>query len=193
MIQNNIKFLRDKLEFDGDVIYTIMVLKRGKDRQENKCLRIYHLFNINDYDKICEGIPAMCDENGARAYISTTPKNLETIGLDMIINASVFIKTKQYKSLLDLFNQSFGKSKAHGKNKWLVDIDTDDVDIHNKVVEFTKEFTNVYYTNKTKSGLHIITDGFNPKAYMNNLGDIYPEAIEFVDIQKENTNTILYV
>lgn len=194
MIQNNIKFLRDKITFDEDgLMYTIMVLQRGKDGQPNRCLKIYHIFNLADYDKITNLVPSYCEEHNARAYISICPKKIEEVGMDMIINAAVFIKTKQYKCLLDLFNSTFGSTKVYGKNKWIVDIDTDDANVHDKVIEFTKEHTNIFYLNKTKSGLHIVTEGFNPNLYMNKLKDIYPEVVEFVEIKKNNANTLLYV
>lgn len=203
MTVNNINQIRNEiLEFSLDKLatYTIMILQRGKDGMPNRNLKQYHINNMEDFDKITKNIPEYCDAHNARAYINVTPKNIKSVGFELISNISNILKNEQYDGIFDIFNKTIGNSKSIiGSKKWIIDIDTTDEAITNLILNFTKSFTEILSVIKTKNGTHIITYGFNPKDFINGLSEYNTKCgnIEmlntYYEILMNSPNTLLYV
>lgn len=193
---DNLEIIKQLLNFreEGD-FYFLMVLKRKKDQPEGerdnhqsvRTIKTYCVESIEYLEKRYDEIKGLCEIFNARAYIHVQKQNHKDVSLDMMVALAERIKNGQHKQK-HLFDSVVGQLKTREK-RWVVDIDTKDVDELNAVKFAINKYCNpngdkVEAVIPTKNGYHLITDRFDVLEFKKH----FPE----IDIQKKNP-TVLYI
>lgn len=197
MIVDNFDQILNLISFNNkDEFYFIQVIQRKKDGNDVKVssgyrkIKSFYIFSkeelINNKDRIRE----LCKNNNARAYININVRNAKEISLHCIQEYSETILNDQcsFKNA-SIWDSCCGKYKARGvKQKCIVDIDN--IEHLDKIKELINqcEGSKIITEIPTKSGVHLITNRFNRRYFMqllviNNITDI--------EI-KEESPTLLY-
>jgi len=193
---DNLELIKPLLNFkdEGD-FYMLYVLKRKKDQPEGekdnhqsvRTIKTYCVENIEYLEKRYDEIKRLCEIFNARAYIHVQKQNHKDVSLDMMVALAERIKNGQHKQK-HLFDSVVGQLKTREK-RWVVDIDTKDVEQLNAVKFAINKYCNpsgdkVEAVIPTKNGYHLITDRFDVLEFKKH----FPE----IDIQKKNPS-ILYI
>lgn len=193
---DNLEIIKQLLNFreEGD-FYFLMVLKRKKDQPEGerdnhqsvRTIKTYCVESIEYLEKRYDEIKGLCEIFNARAYIHVQKQNHKDVSLDMMVALAERIKNGQHKQK-HLFDSVVGQLKTREK-RWVVDIDTKDVDELNAVKFAINKYCNpngdkVEAVIPTKNGYHLITDRFDVLEFKKH----FPE----IDIQKKNPS-VLYI
>jgi hypothetical protein len=122
----------------------------------------------------------------ARAYIHVQKQNHFDVSLSMMSALAQKIQNGNHNQK-GLFDSVVGQIKTQEK-RWIVDIDTKDLEELVEVAEFIYNLrpigNKVINTIPTKNGFHLITERFDVKSF----GDRYPD----IDIQKKNPTLLYY-
>ena len=193
---DNLELIKPLLNFkdEGD-FYMLYVLKRKKDQPEGekdnhqsvRTIKTYCVENIEYLEKRYDEIKRLCEIFNARAYIHVQKQNHKDVSLDMMVALAERIKNGQHKQK-HLFDSVVGQLKTREK-RWVVDIDTKDVEELNAVRFAINKYCNpsgykVEAVIPTKNGYHLITDRFDVLEFKKH----FPE----IDIQKKNPS-VLYI
>ena len=193
---DNLEIIKQLLNFreEGD-FYFLMVLKRKKDQPEGerdnhqsvRTIKTYCVESIEYLEKRYDEIKGLCEIFNARAYIHVQKQNHKDVSLEMMVALAERIKNGQHKQK-HLFDSVVGQLKTREK-RWVVDIDTKDVEQLNAVKFAINKYCNpngdkVEAVIPTKNGYHLITDRFDVLEFKKH----FPE----IDIQKKNPS-VLYI
>ena len=192
---NNLELIKPLLNFDNeDDFYMLYIFKRKKDQPEGerdnhqsvRTIRSYCISSIEQLEKRYDEIIQLCEMFKARAYIHIQKQNHKDVSLDMLVDLAQRIKSGQHQQQ-NLFDSIVGQMKTYEK-RWIVDVDTKDVDIILKIryiINTCKpEGLKIHRTIPTKNGVHLITDRFDVMEFKKH----YPE----IDIQKKNPTLLYY-
>lgn len=214
MIDNS-NILRQFLSFGDDDFYFVQIIKRRKDNPDmvngQATIKNYYISSIEEYDKMLPIIKRQCEFENARAYFRVNKRNYKHLSLKVMNRGLVFISSNQYKALRNVFDTIAGEHFNDPVKKWLVDIDTVDLEDNLTVKPLTNDkgmIVGISGENSlskmvstimglqaqtkhepmmvyvpTKNGIHIITRPFNLKVFK----DKHPK----VDVHKDAT-TLLY-
>ncbi len=197
IVDNFEKFEDIKLD-KGEFLF-VQIIQRSKDVStlgaNNRTVKFYCIDSIEQLSKFKPEIVQLCESMKVRAYIHYTPRNYESVHVEMISELVSRLKSKQSnRGLKKTFPTACGISYVKEKKTWVVDID--DIDLLDED-DMTYVSEIIYSINKmeppggkikalvpTKSGCHLITTPFNVSVF----SKLYPN----IDIHKNNP-TILYV
>ena len=196
---NNLELIKPLLNFEkqGD-FYMLYVFKRKKDQPEGerdnhqsvRTIKTYCIESIDHLERRWDEIVQMCEMFKARAYIHVQKQNHMDVSLNMMVALAQRIQDGNTNQK-GLFDSVVGQIKTQEK-RWIVDIDTKDVDIILKIryiINTCKpEGLKIHCSIPTKNGYHLITDRFDVmefNKYMSLQGDV-------PDIQKKNPTLLYY-
>ena len=191
---NNLDIIKPLLNFEkeGD-FYMLYVFKRKKDQPEGerdnhqsvRTIKTYCIESVEHLERRYDEIIQLCEMFKARAYIHVQKQNHMDVSLNMMVALAQRIQDGNTNQK-GLFDSVVGQIKTQEK-RWIVDIDTKDVDIILKIryiINTCKpEGLKIHCSIPTKNGYHLITDRFDVKTF----SEQYPE----IDIQRKNP-TLLY-
>ena len=202
---DNLEEIKKLLNFskDGD-FYMLYILKRKKDQPEGerdnhqsvRTIKTYCIENLDHLDRRYDEIKKLCEMFKARAYIHVQKQNHMDVSLEMMVALAQRIKGNQINQK-GLFDSVVGQIKTQEK-RWIVDVDTKDKSVLNKIKETITYLRPMVFTNldtgeieskieaviPTKNGFHLITKRFDVLEFKKRFPD--------VDIQKKNP-TLLYL
>lgn len=194
---DNINLIKPLLNFSdvGD-FYTLYVLKRKKDQPEGerdnhqsvRTIKTYCIESIEYLDTRYEEIKQLCEVFNARAYIYIQKQNHRDVSLDMMMLLAERIKNGNHNQK-GLFDSVVGQVKTYEK-RWIVDIDTKDLQFIDKVSEFIESIRPQDYSPKvesvipTKNGYHLITSRFDVMEFKKQ----FPQ----IEIQRKNPSLLYY-
>lgn len=180
-----------------DKYFVIELMRRGKDNPDmsaaNYHFRNYYIYSWKDLDKYEEEIKNVCTLLRLRAYCSVNYKMMSQIALDTLAESARRIAAHDYKKFYNIFESCSGKYVDKGNSVWIVDIDENNLeyleDIKyciNESQPFDKE--KILFEMPTKSGIHLITKGFNLQEFNDNCDNEFGRIIDV----KKNHLTLLY-
>lgn len=171
---NNFDKIKTMLSFDSDEdYYFIQLIRRKKENpnitQNDKPIKNYYVFSMEQYDSIQEEIIEMCDKENARAYIRINKRNKHKVAVhllsylvdyakedknyvtrkgvliyDEILNLTQLLKDNQYDTIFTQYNSIIsiqsGQLHSDKDKKWIIDYD---IDPDMKSYEVTIDFTEV--------------------------------------------------
>jgi len=192
---DNLEIIKPLLNFEekGD-FYMLYVFKRKKDQPENerdnhqsvRTIKTYCIDSIDHLERRYDEVKQLCEMFKARAYIHVQKQNHKDVSLDMLASLAERIKNGN-QNQKGLFDSVVGQIKTKEK-RWIVDIDTTDLDFLYEVADFIKDLRPIGFKVEkvipTKNGRHLITSRFDVKSFSNR----YPE----IDIQKKNPTLLYY-
>lgn len=188
---NNIELIKQILEFNSeDDFYHLQIIKRKKEHPElgssNYIVKTYYITSFNYLDFKMPEIINLCEFHDARAMINLNRRSFEKLAFQMLKKTTDCILNKDFKSVRKAYESVCGEFSNETNKKWVVDIDTKDLDFVNqmaKEIALLSQNWN-YATIPTKNGYHIISHPFR----LDTFKEKYPE----IEVHKNNP-TILYV
>jgi hypothetical protein len=194
---DNLNLIKPLLNFTekGD-FYMLYVFKRKKDQPEGerdnhqsvRTIKSYCIESFEHLEKRYDEIKQLCEMFKARAYIHIQKQNHKDVSLDMMMLLAERIKNGN-QNQKGLFDSVVGQLKTNEK-RWIVDIDTKDLQFIDKVSKFIESIRPQDYFPKiesvipTKNGYHLITSRFDVMEFKKQFPDL--------DIQKKNP-TLLFL
>lgn len=172
----------------------LQILRRGKDNPglpaANKLIKAWLVLSPEHLDSLKGEVVFLCDRYGARAYISCVPKSIEKLNRLIMRKLADNQYTGNVINPWHVFNSACGELPGVEK-RWVVDIDTKDAFIVDKIKDeiwtlwvaygnMSHSFTSV----PTLNGIHLIVPPFNLCEFSKR----FPE----VEVKK-NGLTVLYV
>jgi hypothetical protein len=192
---NNLNSIKPLLNYEskGD-FYMLYIFKRKKDQPEGerdnhqsvRTIKTYCIESIEHLERRYDEIVQLCEMFKARAYIHVQKQNHFDVSLSMMSALAQKIQNGNHNQK-GLFDSVVGQIKTQEK-RWIVDIDTKDLEELVEVAEFIYNLrpigNKVINTIPTKNGFHLITERFDVKSF----GNRYPD----IDIQKKNPTLLYY-
>jgi hypothetical protein len=172
----------------------LYIFKRKKDQPEGerdnhqsvRTIKTYCIESIEHLERRYDEIVQLCEMFKARAYIHVQKQNHFDVSLSMMSALAQKIQNGNHNQK-GLFDSVVGQIKTQEK-RWIVDIDTKDLEELVEVAEFIYNLrpigNKVINTIPTKNGFHLITERFDVKSF----GNRYPD----IDIQKKNPTLLYY-
>ena len=181
-----------------DRYFVIELMRRGKDNPDlpaaNYHFKNYYIYSWRDLDKYEEEIKNVCTLLRLRAYCSVNYKMMSQVALDTMAESARRIAAHDYKKFYNIFESSSGKYVDKGNSVWIVDIDKEDLykqyEIENFINKCEPTYTDdkILYRMPTKSGIHLITHGFNLQDFNAKCISVYEKIFDV----KKNHLTLLY-
>lgn len=118
---------------------------------------------------------------------------MSQVALDTLAESARRIAAHDYKKFYNIFESCSGKYSDKGNSVWVVDIDKENLDSINVIKHYINEVKpknteKILFEMPTKSGIHLITKGFDLKTFNDNCKN---ELGYKVDVKK-NHLTLLY-
>lgn len=195
---NNLDIILPLLEFDDPFdCYFVMVLHRNKDGTKkiggNNKDRIIKSFLVMNKEYLVDKFDDMiklANIFGARVVINLNRRNLKSVTLGVIKELISMVESDSFFSLYGVIDSVLGKKSSEKKKKFIVDIDSNDLNSVDEICSFINSLEPLDVTNKiiakipSKNGIHIITSPFNTQKFHAKFPNI--------DIHKNNP-TNLYI
>ena len=180
-----------------DKYFVIELMRRGKDNPNmsaaNYHFRNYYIYSWKDLDKYEKEIKDVCTLLKLRAYCSVNYKKMSQVALNTLAESARRIAAHDYKKFYNIFESCSGKYADKGNSVWVVDIDKENLDSINVIKHYINEVkpTNtekILFEMPTKSGIHLITKGFDLKTFNDNCKNKLGYKVDV----KKNHLTLLY-
>jgi len=197
MTVDNFEIINGLLNFDKpNSFYFLQILQRRKENPElptnSKVINNYYLYTREDLFKLRDRIIEDCQKYNARAYINVNVLDLEKIGMFTAQKILDLIIKKDFKSIKNAYPSVCGSHHSEENKRWVVDIDTKDIDFISNVKKEIEKLHSEIKNNKykiltelpTRHGYHLISNPFR----LDKFKDLFPD----VTVQK-NSPTILYI
>ena len=193
---NNLDIIKPLLNFEkrGD-FYMLYVFKRKKDQPEAerdnhqsvRTIKTYCIESLDHLERRWAEIQQLCEMFKARAYIHVQKQNHFDVSLNMMVALAQRIQDGNTNQK-GLFDSVVGQIKTQEK-RWIIDIDTKDLDYVREIEHFIKfdcrpDGTKIETRIPTKNGYHLITTRFDVKTF----SEKYPN----IDVQKKNPTLLYY-
>lgn len=197
---NNFKILQNIFEnISEDEVIFVMLLKRKKDfttdksnHQSARLIRTYSIKSLEYFNEKEDEIIKLCEFFKCRAYIDIRKKNNKIIALDMLKQIAEQIKNEQY-DCSNIYHSILSSSSSKDK-VWIVDLDSKDDEIYQKIVDKIGEISEyghngkVLYKVPTRQGYNILTTPFRMDYFMK-----WKEENKIdVDVHKHGTALLYY-
>lgn len=177
--------------------YAVQLIQRIKDNprkifgnpnfrnNSNRTIQQFQIYSLEDWDLKIPTIIDLAKYYQARVYIDLNLKDSKDVFARLLKNMGERFATNNYFHLHRMFNEAVGQTPTMRgtPHRWVVDIDTKDVDIINKVKEFILNLRggskNRFETINgkkvflgeiiaevpTKNGVHLITTSFETNKF----------------------------
>lgn len=197
---NNFKLLQQIFDnISEDEVISVMLLKRKKDfttdksnHQSARLIRTYSIKSLEYFVEKENEIIQLCEFFKCRAYIDIRKKNNKIIALDMLKQIANQIKNEQF-DCANVYHSILSSSSSKDK-VWIVDLDSKDDEIYQKIINKISEISEhgnngkVLYKIPTRQGYNILTTPFRMDYFMKWKED---ERID-VDVHKHGTALLYY-
>ena len=196
MAVDNFEIIGSLMDFSRpNTMYFIQILKRRKDNPDMttgvKVIDNYYINSIEDLVKLKDRIVNDCNERNARAYINLNRLDTLNVAKHTIKIIIDYILNEQYAQVKNAYATACGTHHSEPRKKWVVDIDTKDEDEIQAVTDYinalyieAKSDNKILASIPTKNGVHLISEGFNMKKFM----DTFPGMTV-----TKNSPTVLYI
>lgn len=188
---DNFRQIEQLLNFeDDDTFYYLQILRRKKDNEQAKSVKVIRNFYIDSIDKykgLETTIKQMCDYFNARAYLRLNRRKWDKVAYKMLEFSGKYANYQDFKAFRNVFSKACGNSNVEDPRIWVVDVDGEMNEFIQPLIEKLQQDIQKDYkiidVLPTPNGYHIITNPFNVKSFRYNFPDI--------SIHKDNP-TILY-
>ncbi len=178
---DNLELIKPLLEFESDnEFYFLSILQRKKEnpqlRHYNRAIRHYYINSFEYLEERYDEIKSLCGFYNARACINLEVKNYREVGMLAIKLAADLAYQEQYGAIKAVYDSACGQAHSRMK-RWVLDVDDvrDDVKV-NAIQSFIKELQpsgeKVIVKLPSKTGVHLITSPFDPRAFYTQFPDV---------------------
>lgn len=170
MKTDNLEIILPMLQFESDDdFYFLQILQRRKENPDlssnSKVIKNYYISSKEYLLSKYEEIKTLCDVFNARACIRLNRRSFEKVGFQALETTVNTLKNKDFKFIKNSYDRACGLSHNEKSNKWIVDVDKEDVIwleyILNAINSCTPYQQSPIKHVPSKSGIHLITSPFN--------------------------------
>jgi hypothetical protein len=209
MVVDNIDNVREHMDFqDSNDVYLIVIMRRKKDfckgtwpsvrsNQAQRVLKTYFIRSVKDFDDHVNEIKELCILLNARAYFYPQVRDISScmVALNRQTLDNITQPQAQPNSML---LRSFAAEKSSRARRWLIDIDSvDGIITEDDKEAVLKYFTsgehnigNGYWSNRSVTGLHIITERFDKRNIFDEWKLTFPHLT--AEIKPDNATLLYY-
>jgi hypothetical protein len=190
---DNFELIKPLLSFDSeDDLYYIQVMQRKKENPDigtnTRTIKEYYFNNLAYLESRYDEIKKLCNFFNARAGLRLNKRSARKVALKTLQNISENLIHEAHISIKSAYSKACGQCHNDKNKKWIVDIDTKNIDHVDKVKSaiYKCEPRNIvlYATIPSVAGMHLITSPFNVQEF---------KSMGFTeDIHKDNP-TNLYI
>lgn len=183
---NNFEIIRGALNFpeEGGICH-VQIIQRKKDSDQGKSstlIKDYFIETLEDLEEKFKEMKQMAKKFHARVYISLNIKPCAKVHATLLSLLVDRLKQEDYRSLTRLMRRAVDLTHSPKKDQWwLVDVDSKDREIVNKVLQSVGSQAFIV---PTKNGFHILSHPFRL--------DTFKQQFPTLDIHKDNP-TLLYM
>lgn len=200
-VVDNFDWALNFMEFKNqDEFYFIQIIQRKKDgnitqigNNGYRTIKTYYIYSKEQLAMKANKIRELCLRNNARAYIHPNKRNAKEIALECIAWYAQLVKTNNSFQGYRVYDSMCGKHSAKDYKKlWIIDVDTKDMEIVQRYIKAADESRSDFDKNvldvvPTLNGYHLISHGFNPLDFLQNIQEL-PKP----DIQRDNPTLLYY-
>lgn len=180
---DNFDQIAELLHFpSSDNFYFVQVLQRKKDHAgvriggSNNNSRLIKSYHINSKEKLFvfkEEMVRLAEVFNARVGINLNPRSFEKTAFQLLEKVAHQMQNKNFYDVRKAYDSVCGNYHAEMDKRWIIDIDTKDMDEVNRIQNLINELHNAIKNRdyatlaliETKSGYHIISNPFNLEAF----------------------------
>lgn len=196
---NNFELIKSFLTFEEDksTFYYLQVLQRKKDNPgmswQTKQRYFKFVRSLEELEEYVKEATVISNYWNARTYISLTPRSLEKLSLEALVELSSRIKNKDYTSNFRIFEKLALLPECTKKEWKLWMIDYDNLDL-SRICEFLgSRGIQIKARIPTPQGYHIVVRPFNLQVLEEPLDTDHNYSIEGFEFGlKFDCNVLLY-
>ena len=193
-----INLIKHLLTFESeDDFYYLQILQRKKDNPEigsnSRVIKNYYITSFEHLLSNYKEIKLLCKVFNARASLRLNKRSFERVGFKALENIANTMQNKEYKRLKNSYDRACGLLSSEKNKKWIVDIDSDDVQwleqVINAIQPCEPQGDKIIIQIPTKSGIHLITKPFNTQQFRENFKNelkLHNVEEKVIDIHKDN-------
>ncbi len=182
-----VKFLEQNEKMEKNDFFFIQIIKRRKDNPEmiEDEINIDNIYmsSFKDFERRKDRIIRTCELNNARCLIRLGKRNFEFLSTKLVQAIGLIQEKKIYHKIAAAFTSMCGKYPSSTKTFWMVDVD--DMAIYEEVKTLLEKITKIHLIVPSKTGAHIIINGFKPDLWP------YPEKDKRVELKREATTNLV--
>lgn len=172
----------------ADDFYYLQILQRKKENKDldrnSRVIKNYYIKNLDYLFEKYDEIMKLCKEFNARASIRLNKRSFRKVAFKAMELTCNVLSNRTYDFVSKCYDRACGQSSNETTNKkWILDVDYPFKieELNNYLVS---ENINILAHIPSKSGMHIITNPFNIKKFL--------EKYNEIEIHKDNP-TNLYI
>lgn len=182
-----VKFLEGTVVMEKNDFFFVQILKRRKDNPEMTEHEInidnIYITSFKDFKKKKDRIVKTCEVNNARCLIRLGKRNFEFLSTKLVQEIGSIQEKKAFHKIVSAFTSVCGSYPSSKKKLWMIDVD--DMTIYEEVKTLLENITKIHLIVPSKTGAHIVINGFNPDLWP------YPEKDPRVGLMKEATTNLI--
>lgn len=194
MIVNNIELAKNLMLFESeDDFYFLQVIQRKKENPQlgsnSRVIKEYYLKSYENLLDRYDEIKLLCQVFNARAALRINKRSFEQTAFKTLTNIANTMQNKEYRNIKSSYSRACGLLTRAKPKKWLIDIDEADLRLKNTIIEAienSRPFGKILMEVPSKTGVHLITLGFDIGQFENNLEDALGANAPTIDIHKDN-------
>ena len=194
-MQDNFNLIRSMLSFDDENdFYFIQIVKRRKDNPDmdkpEAVINSYYVDSFEYFDRKKQSWIDYANKYNARVTIRLNKRSYKKIATKLLVEIANRIDEGNYRNLKTAYDSVAGKYSSDSHKKWIIDVDMEDLISHeqSEIISFLnslrEDLNVVLCVIPSSTGVHIVTNGFNP----NDFKKMFPK----IKIQKDSF-TNLYI
>ena len=193
---DNFEIIKPMLKFESeDDFYFVQILQRKKDNPDGahgnnnsaRLIKAYYINSIEHLDSLKDEMIFFANHFNARVGLNLNKRSYEKTAFNTLKKVAEVMHNKNFQMVKRAWNTSCGIHNGTDKI-WLLDIDQIDMEYVNQIKTFVNEVlpqrNKILGLIPSKSGFHLITQGFDLRDFANK----YPE----IEVHKNNP-TNLYI
>jgi len=167
---------------DLNLFFYLQIIKRRKENPNDIAsnsvkINKYYIRSKEHLIKKEEEIKQLCKLNNARAYINLVQRDKKKMPMLMIKKIITLIENGNLEKLNEVFDSVSQTYKLpRDEKKWIIDIDSKDIDLINEVKNFLYEIRptgdKIIVELPTINGFHLVTNVFDTLKFKNKYPDI---------------------
>jgi len=181
---NNFDLIRNLLTFaSDDEFYFTQILQRKKDNPGNaggsnnssRLIKAYYIDSLEKFDNLKDEMIFFAEHFNARVGINLNKRSYYKTAFNVMKKMAEQMHNKQFKNVRKAYNTCCGIHNG-GDKYWILDVDTKDRDYIDKIKSYVNlqnpEGINVIAEIPSKSGVHVITRGFDMQGFKDYFFDL---------------------
>ena len=191
---DNIELAKVLMQFESeDDFYFLQVIQRKKENPQlgsnSRVIKEYYLKSYENLLDRYDEIKLLCQVFNARAALRVNKRSFEQTAFKTLTNIANTMQNREYRHIKSSYSRSCGLLTSAKPKKWIVDIDEGDLRLKSTIIESieaSRPFGKVIMEVPSKTGVHLVTNGFDIGQFESRMEDFLGPHTPHIDIHKDN-------